>query len=210
MSPEQAGGDEIDGRSDLFSLGSVMYFMATGREPFRAQRSLAVLNKITHQRPESPRSINSSVPKTLEAIIEKLLDKQPDKRFESASEVQEVLTQYLAYLQDPKTHKKPIVNENKINMKRGLVMGTIVLLLSAMAGWGGVKCVSYLMQPKKRKPSFNRPIYTNQNAQRQTQLDYGQPVSTQEVTPTGSFTVEMNKLKKRISAMEVRLSGRSN
>ena len=76
MSPEQAGGEEIDHRSDLFSLGSVMYFMATGREPFRAEKSLAVLQKIARAM-TLLQPVRSTAPfrRTLEQIIEKLLAK---------------------------------------------------------------------------------------------------------------------------------------
>ncbi len=116
MSPEQTKGDDVDHRSDLFSLGSVMYFMSTGREPFRAENPYAVLQKIGSKGPASARSINSQVPKTLDDLILKLLQKDPSDRLDSASSVQEVLTQYLAWLQNPTQHLKPQI---KRTMKRG-------------------------------------------------------------------------------------------
>ena len=107
MSPEQAMGDPIDHRSDLFSLGSVMFFMATGREPFRAEKSWAVLQKIGTVSPNSIRSINNRIPKPLEQIVEALMHKKPSRRVQSATEANELLTDYLAHLQNPTVVRKP-------------------------------------------------------------------------------------------------------
>jgi len=92
MSPEQAKGDPIDHRSDLFSLGSVIYFMATGREPFRAEKSFAVLQKIGSKQHASPRSINNQIPRTLEQIVDSLMDKSPARRIQSATQANELAT----------------------------------------------------------------------------------------------------------------------
>ena len=109
MSPEQAVGKEVDYRSDLFSLGSVMYFMATGREPFRAEVPVAVLNKITTHEPEPIRSVNSDITRTLARIVRRLMCKDPGQRFASAEDVDQVLTQYLAHLEQPRLQRKPKV-----------------------------------------------------------------------------------------------------
>ncbi len=101
MSPEQARGDSVDQRSDLFSLGSVLYAMATGRMPFRAETSYGVLRRITDQEPKPIREINPDIPEWLCDIITKLMSKQPDDRFESASEVGELLEKCLAHVQQP-------------------------------------------------------------------------------------------------------------
>ncbi|QDV21872.1 serine/threonine-protein kinase [Aureliella helgolandensis] len=101
MSPEQAHGDEIDHRSDLFSLGSVIYFMLTGRSPFRAENTMGVLNRIVNDPPRPLRSIHAEIPRWLEQIVMRLLEKSPDKRFESAEALRRTLTQHLNQLQDP-------------------------------------------------------------------------------------------------------------
>ena len=113
MSPEQVAGGEIDCRSDLFSLGSVMYFVATGREPFRAESPFGVINKITHEIPVSARSLNADVPETLDRIIGRLLEKEPSDRIESADELKQLLTEYLAHLQDPERHAEPRVKATR-------------------------------------------------------------------------------------------------
>lgn len=109
MSPEQAHGDSIDHRSDLFSLGSVMYFMLTGRSPFRAETTMGVLNRIGHDAPRSLRSINAEVPAWLEAIVVKLHAKAPGDRLQTAEEVFELLNQWLAHLQRPDAVPMPEV-----------------------------------------------------------------------------------------------------
>ncbi|MCA9032835.1 MAG: serine/threonine protein kinase, partial [Planctomycetaceae bacterium] len=96
MSPEQAHGDQLDHRSDLFSLGSVMYFMLTGRSPFRAETTMGVLNRIGHDAPRSLRSINPQVPVWLEDIVLRLLEKNRDQRYQSAQEVAELFGKWLA------------------------------------------------------------------------------------------------------------------
>ncbi|GAA4453122.1 serine/threonine-protein kinase [Novipirellula rosea] len=101
MSPEQAHGDTIDHRSDLFSLGSVIYFMLTGRSPFRAETSMGVLNRICNDQPRSLRSINPDVPPWLDAIVTRLLAKAPGHRYDSAEEVADLLSKWQAHLQAP-------------------------------------------------------------------------------------------------------------
>ena len=87
MAPEQALGETLDHRADLFSLGSVLYQMASGRPPFRGSTAVAVLKRVTDERPRPIQDILSDVPDWLCAIIEKLHAKNPDERFQTAKEV---------------------------------------------------------------------------------------------------------------------------
>ena len=136
MSPEQASGQEVDGRSDLFSLGSVMYFMATGREPFRADVSVAILKKIATDKPVPVRSLNSDVTKTLDRIIERLMAKDTAQRFESAEDVEQVLTQYLAHLQQPRIQPKPKIQAVRKSPLIRVALCTLVLVaVVATAIW---------------------------------------------------------------------------
>ena len=107
MAPEQARGEPLDHRADLFSLGSVMYAMCTGRPPFRAETTLAVLRRICEETPRPVREINPEVPDWLQAVIEKLHARDPAKRFQTAAEVSELLEQYLAHVQQPATCPRP-------------------------------------------------------------------------------------------------------
>ena len=101
MAPEQARGESIDFRADLFSLGSTLYAMAAGHAPFRAESALAVLRRVCDEEPRPLRSINPAVPVWLAAIIEKLHAKDPADRFQAAGEVADLLGGCLAHVHQP-------------------------------------------------------------------------------------------------------------
>ena len=87
MSPEQASGGALDARTDLFSLGSVLYEMATGRRAFEGDDIAQVLGRITHGVFVPPRSLQPEVPRALDAIIVKLLASDPATRYQRASDL---------------------------------------------------------------------------------------------------------------------------
>jgi serine/threonine protein kinase len=99
MAPEQALGQPLDQRADLFSLGSVLYQMVAGRPPFRANSALAVLKRVAEDKPRSIREIIPETPQWLCDIIAKLHAKEPDERYQSAREVADVLADCAAQLQ---------------------------------------------------------------------------------------------------------------
>ena len=101
MSPEQAKGEPADHRSDLFSLGSVLYTMCAGRPPFRAETSLGVLRRVCDDRPRPIRETNPDIPDWLAGVIERLHAKGPAKRYQSAAHLAELLEQCLAHTQRP-------------------------------------------------------------------------------------------------------------
>lgn len=99
MAPEQALGEPIDARADLFSLGSVMYVMLSGRPPFRAPSTVAVLKRVTDDTPRPIQEIMPHVPDWLCKIVSKLHAKRPEDRFASAEEVADLLKICLSQLQ---------------------------------------------------------------------------------------------------------------
>jgi serine/threonine protein kinase/tetratricopeptide (TPR) repeat protein len=99
MAPEQAQGETTDHRADLFSLGSVLYTMCTGRPPFRASTSLAVLKRVAEDTPRPIREIIPEVPPWLCDIIAKLQAKKPEDRYQSAAEAADLLGRCLAEFQ---------------------------------------------------------------------------------------------------------------
>ena len=101
MSPEQARGDQVDHRTDLFSLGTVLYTMLAGHSPFRAETAMGVLRRVCDETPRPLREINPAVPDWLEALIARLHAKQSENRFESANRVAALLQRCLAHLQQP-------------------------------------------------------------------------------------------------------------
>jgi Protein kinase domain/Protein of unknown function (DUF1583) len=107
MAPEQARGEPVDHRADLFSLGCVMYAMCTGGPPFQAATPLAVLRQISDDAPPTVGSRNPEVPAWLESMVEVLLAKDPASRIQTADEVAKMLEGYLAHLRDPVTTPAP-------------------------------------------------------------------------------------------------------
>jgi WD40 repeat protein len=101
MSPEQAHGKKVDHRSDLFSLGSVLYTMCAGHAPFRAETSMAVLKRVCEDTPRPLGEVNADVPEWLEALIARLHAKDPAGRFQTAAEVADLLGRHLAQVQQP-------------------------------------------------------------------------------------------------------------
>jgi eukaryotic-like serine/threonine-protein kinase len=87
MSPEQARGEELDARSDLFSFGVMLYEMATGKKPFHGTNVVTTLNAVLNQKPVSPLTLNPALPKELEGIIGKAIEKDRNKRYSSAAEM---------------------------------------------------------------------------------------------------------------------------
>jgi TolB-like protein/Tfp pilus assembly protein PilF/predicted Ser/Thr protein kinase len=113
MSPEQALGHEVDHRTDIFSLGVVMYEMATGQRPFTGTTTGETLDQIIHAEPEAIARFNSNVPAELERIIRKCLEKDRERRYQSAREL----------LTDLK------------NLKRALESGDVALAVAGKVEW---------------------------------------------------------------------------
>ncbi|XZE22029.1 serine/threonine-protein kinase [Pirellulaceae bacterium SH449] len=107
MSPEQAKGESLDSRSDLFSLGSTMYAMCTGRAPFRADTAYGILRKIVETEPHPIRDLNPSIPDWLCKIVARLMRKDADARISSARELADLLSACLAHLQMPLENPLP-------------------------------------------------------------------------------------------------------
>ena len=109
MAPEQARGEPVDARSDLFALGAVLYAMAAGRPPFRANSAMAVLKRVCDDRHRPIRELNPDIPDWLEAVIDRLLAKDPADRFQTAAEVADLLERGLAHVQQPTAVPRPEV-----------------------------------------------------------------------------------------------------
>ncbi|MFK7735975.1 MAG: protein kinase [Pirellulaceae bacterium] len=139
MSPEQAQGLSVDQRSDLFSLGSLMYAACTGHAPFRAETVFGVIKRVCDSQPRPIRELNPSIVPWLEALVAKLHSKNREDRFETAEEVAEILSQELAYLQSPTLSPEPkrewLPKRAMVGLgfdRRWLWAGTLVVVLAAV------------------------------------------------------------------------------
>ena len=139
MAPEQARGEPVDHRADLFSLGSVLYAMCAGRPPFRADSTPAVLRQICDEQAKPVRHESPEVPPWLAAVIERLHAKAPADRYQSAIEVAEVLGRGLAGLQDPTRtadvadiSRPKLVRSGPVNRRNTAIL--LVLLGLAVVG----------------------------------------------------------------------------
>ncbi len=101
MSPEQAGGKNLNARSDLFSLGSVLYTMLVGHPPFRADSALAVLRRIEQDQARLLIEHRVDTPASIQVLLDWMLEKDPDQRIDSATELADVLRSLLAHRLDP-------------------------------------------------------------------------------------------------------------
>lgn len=154
MSPEQAKGEVIDHRSDLFSLGSVLYFMTTGHPPFRAEQAMAVLNRISHEPHRPAWDANSDVPDELSDIIDRLLEKNQRARFADATQTHTALARLLSEIQQP--GKRRFRSRSRVSRwlhrNRGRVIAGCVALSFATAA-GVFFQPSRLNAPKPMAPA---------------------------------------------------------
>jgi serine/threonine protein kinase/outer membrane protein assembly factor BamD (BamD/ComL family) len=107
MSPEQARGEELDSRTDLFSFGLVLYEMATGRQTFQGSTSAVVFDAILNREPPAPVELNANVPLSLERLIARAIDKDRTRRFQSAAEMREALEE-VRRQRDSASHSRPV------------------------------------------------------------------------------------------------------
>ena len=87
MAPEQLGGEPVDGRTDIYAAGAVLYEMATGRRAFRGDNAVQLIDSILHHSPQPPSSVNRRISAGLESIIVKAMDREPKLRYQSAREL---------------------------------------------------------------------------------------------------------------------------
>ena len=116
MSPEQARGEALDARTDLFSLGSVMYGMVTGRHPFQGSTSAVIFANILHAAPVSPVHFNSDIPPELERVINKLLEKDREMRYQVAAELRADLKRLLRELEPGRPPSDPSVTASRASL----------------------------------------------------------------------------------------------
>ncbi|MEM6470640.1 MAG: protein kinase [Planctomycetota bacterium] len=158
MSPEQAKGETIDPRSDLFSLGSVIYTMATGRPPFRSETPYGMIRRIVEENPRSVRDVNPQIPIWLESLINWVMEKDPNDRPESASSVATTMEKCLSEFQSGGNEipsrlipSRPVEDRTRPTLRRTITVFStvffVVLLLAAAYRFMGPNADSKSISP---------------------------------------------------------------
>jgi len=140
MSPEQSRGGDLDSRSDLFSLGGLLYFLGTGEAPFRSSSAMGVIHAIGNEPQRNMQGINNEISATLSQVVERLLQKRPDDRFQTAVELECFLNDYLVHLHQPNVAKCPRLPRQE---DEEVVRGTIGRWLDSSPGF--VRAVTLIL-----------------------------------------------------------------
>ncbi|MGA1870928.1 MAG: protein kinase domain-containing protein [bacterium] len=127
MAPEQAMGQPVDGRSDLFSLGAILYELATGSRPFRGENLAALIKAVADERPVEPIRKRAEIPRRFSDTIMKCLEKNPDKRFQTGRELVESLQSCLSAEAPLKVKRRRLLSFAS--------MGAILVVVSVIAGF---------------------------------------------------------------------------
>lgn len=140
MAPEQALGAEPDPRSDLFSLGAVMYEMAAGQTPFTGSSALAILKQITEAKHKPLREVNPNAPVWLAEIIDDLLAKKPADRYDTAADLAEVLEYHWAHLKTSSEELPAVcqVELRRRSVRNRAIAGVVGVALLAIGLIGGL------------------------------------------------------------------------
>ena len=188
MCPEQADGREVDGRGDLYSLGVVMYESLTGRVPFKADNPITLIRKIIEEKPVSPRKLNSDIPKWLDEIILKCLEKDPGDRIQSGEHLSQSLREHkvivgiptkldvtatlnvdsgkaqkISVKDIPKLDKKTSGTKPKDKSPVGIIL--LILVLVIIGGGAAAYFMGYFDTAKPETPVTNTPANNITNNQ---------------------------------------------
>lgn len=159
MSPEQVCGEQVDLRTDLFSLGCVMYCMVTGRSPFSGRDGIVIARSIVDHSPPSLCTIAPQIPKVVSDVVDRLLAKNPDDRFQSASETHACLLALRKELTEDITTPFRIVPQPDHRTSTRSIRA-LILLMFVLSGLTVAQFWSYFSGINQRRPGEAEP---NQN-----------------------------------------------
>jgi tetratricopeptide (TPR) repeat protein/TolB-like protein len=152
MAPEQIEGEELDGRSDIWAAGAVLYEMATGQRAFPEKQGPRLIDHVLHHPPALPSSINHQIAPGLESVILKALDKDPERRYQSARELRVDLNRLLGSRSASKLEMPDVARAVAPRTRKMITAGIILALptLVAVAGlrWAGRNSASKAHSPR--------------------------------------------------------------
>lgn len=157
MSPEQASGDPLDGRSDIYSLGVVLYHMLAGSPPFQGPSSASILAQQITEAPESIRRYRPDVPEEMVVVLDQMMEKSRQKRFQMASEVSRALVGALPTAASDRV-RVPLRRRLRLMFYRSLVGISVAGCLLFVAFAGGAAAVAYYGFSKPPRVAAQRPI----------------------------------------------------
>lgn len=207
MSPEQARGELVDHRSDLFSLGSVLYTACTGHPPFRGETIYGVIKQVCETTPRPIRELNPDIQPWICDLINRLQCKDPAERFASAAEVADILEAELAYLQSPATvpkpsraWRRPVPSSNasgtaSIVKKSAVAVGAIAICVAAL--FGPSETFQFMPSPFAGKDSGEKQDAADSQAEAPMEDRKSSMVFTENPKP------KQNVYDKGVQAMDV-------
>ena len=196
MSPEQTRDEILDYRTDLFSLGCVLYEASTGRSPFRSSTSYGAIRKVNEQSPRSVRSLVPDLPEWFAVVIDRLLQKKRDARFSSAGDVATLLKHCLAHVEHP--HLAPLpksliqVRRQGLSspLSRRIVMATPWIVTALVGTW----ILAQIGLPQLDvKPSARNVEQTQLAQNAQEEQPAGQPAAVQPEAKAGKYVLKVRK-----------------
>jgi eukaryotic-like serine/threonine-protein kinase len=182
MSPEQVMGQPLDGRSDLFSLGVILYQLTTGRRPFEGSTLAAIFHAITENQPQLPHVIDAAIPRALSDLIMRLLEKESVRRFASGEELRRALATCLSFSQGKVREGQKNNSDRKPPSSWRIFVAGFILVVVVVLGGG-----YYYLQVQKAPPDralFDKtaqPIDTSAS-EKQGPLPSGDNSKSKEIT----------------------------
>ena len=220
MSPEQARDEQLDYRTDLFSLGCVLYEACSGRSPFRSSTPYGAIRKVIDVDPPSVRSLVSELPEWFEEIVRRLLSKDKSSRFQSAAEVAALLKQCLAHVEQPqlvpfpKSFFQTDRQSRSKTLLRRLMMATTWIVFASIGTWMLLLQVGQLGQDPKsgnqskqqKTSSVSKPSSESPQSDTNVQKDEKEAPITAKA---GKYVIKVTKTD-AIDQMKLGMKSKSN
>ena len=198
MSPEQTRCDGVDGRSDLFGVGALLYFLASGATPFHADSPAGMIHRIVNEPHADVRTLNPEISSSLSDSIDCLLSKSPSDRFQSAAELEDHFSKLIAHLNHPTQHSAPVVPRRCRRTGMGVYFaGAFVLIaLTYLFLWGG-----QIWRPAEQEhPAIPQSTRTSQEIRDDLEQRFGITSATEFGSDLEQFRREVNEVDLRQSA----------